>query len=142
MTILNYYLFTTIHWMPRQPIPIQLDSLTYKSSTAIALHDLRNDWVDNMYLLWGASYYLQKKFDSAYLMFQFINYAFSPKEKDGTLKTIGSGRDGNSAYSVSTKRKKTACHAVSFPSHPAAMMLSSGKSEIHWHKMIWQKRPA
>ncbi|HMX78653.1 MAG TPA: hypothetical protein PK841_10795, partial [Chitinophagaceae bacterium] len=86
---------------------IQLDSLTYKSSTAIALHDLRNDWVDNMYLLWGASYYLQKKFDSAYLMFQFINYAFSPKEKDGTLKTIGSGRDGNSAYSVSTKEKNS-----------------------------------
>jgi len=86
---------------------IQLDSLTYKSSTAIALHDLRNDWVDNMYLLWGASYYLQKKFDSAYLMFQFINYAFSPKEKDGTLKTIGSGRDGNSAYSISTKEKNS-----------------------------------
>lgn len=60
---------------------IQLDSVTYKSSTAIALHDLRNDWADNMYLLWGASYYLQKKFDSAYLMFQFINYAFAPKRK-------------------------------------------------------------
>lgn len=86
---------------------VQLDSLTYKSSTAVALHDLRNDWIDNMYLLWGASYYLQKKFDSAYLMFQFINYAFSPKEKDGTLKTIGSGRDGNSAYSISTKEKNS-----------------------------------
>lgn len=84
---------------------IQLDSLTYKSSTAVALHDLRNDWVDNMYLIWGASYYLQKKFDSAYLMFQFINYAFSPKEKDGTLKTIGSNRDGNAAYSIATKEK-------------------------------------
>lgn len=86
---------------------IQLDSLTYKSSTAIALHDLRNDWVDNMYLLWGASYYLQKKFDSAYLMFQFINYAFSPREKDGTIKVIGSGRDGNTAYSISTKEKNS-----------------------------------
>ncbi len=32
---------------------IQLDSITYKSSTGIALHDLRNDWVDNLYLLWG-----------------------------------------------------------------------------------------
>jgi len=85
---------------------IQLDSLTYKSSTAVALHDLRNDWVDNMYLIWGASYYLQKKFDSAYLMFQFINYAFSPKEKDGTLKTIGSSRDGNAAYSIATKEKR------------------------------------
>ena len=84
---------------------IQLDSITYKSSTAIALHDLRGDWVDNMYLLWGSSYYLQKKFDSAYLMFQFINYAFAPKEKDGYYKNIGSGMDGNTAYSISTKEK-------------------------------------
>ena len=84
---------------------IQLDSITFKSSTGIALHDLRNDWVDNLYLLWGASYYLQKKFDSAYLMFQFINYAFAPKEKDGYYITIGSNRDGTSANSISTKEK-------------------------------------
>ncbi|MDZ4796079.1 MAG: hypothetical protein SGI83_17495 [Bacteroidota bacterium] len=86
---------------------IQLDSITYKSSTGIALHDLRNDWADNLYLLWGASYYLQKKFDSAYLMFQFINYAFAQKEKDGYYLAIGSARDGNSAYSISTKEKKS-----------------------------------
>ena len=86
---------------------IQLDSLTYKASTGIALHDLRNDWVDNLYLIWGASYFLQKKFDSAYLMFQFINYAFAPKEKDGYFLAIGSARDGNSAYSISTKEKKS-----------------------------------
>jgi tetratricopeptide (TPR) repeat protein len=86
---------------------IQLDSIVYKASTGIALHDLRNDWIDNLYLLWGASYYLQKKFDSAYLMFQFINYAFAPKEKDGYYLTIGSSMDGNSAYSISTKEKKS-----------------------------------
>lgn len=86
---------------------IQLDSITYKASTGIALHDLRNDWVDNLYLLWGAAFYLQKKFDSAYLMFQFINYAFAPKEKDGYYLTIGSARDGNSAYSISTKEKRS-----------------------------------
>ncbi len=84
---------------------IQLDSITYKASSGIALHDLRNDWIDNLYLLWGASFYLQKKFDSAYLMFQFINYAFAPKEKDGYYLTIGSKMDGNSAYSISTKEK-------------------------------------
>jgi outer membrane protein assembly factor BamD (BamD/ComL family) len=101
LSFYNYSLETTAQ------DSVQLDSLTYKSSTAIALHDLRNDWVDNMYLLWGASYYLQKKFDSAYLMFQFINYAFSPREKDGTIKVIGSGRDGNTAYSISTKEKNS-----------------------------------
>jgi tetratricopeptide (TPR) repeat protein len=86
---------------------VQLDSVTYKSSTAIALHDLRNDWVDNMYMLWGKAYYLEKKFDSAYLMFQFINYAFAPKEKDGYYKAIGSSRDGNTAFSISTKEKNS-----------------------------------
>ncbi len=86
---------------------IQLDSIVYKSSSGIALHDLRNDWADNLYLIWGAAFYLQKKFDSAYLMFQFINYAFAPKEKDGYYSTIGSGRDGNSAISISTKEKKS-----------------------------------
>jgi hypothetical protein len=86
---------------------IQLDSLIYKSQTGIALHDLRNDWIDNLYLLWGAAYYLRKDFDSAYLMFQYINYAFAEKEKDGYYKTIGSSRDGNSAYSISTKEKNS-----------------------------------
>jgi TolA-binding protein len=86
---------------------IQLDSVTYKSSSGIALHDLRNDWADNLYLLWGISFHLQKKFDSAYLMFQYINYYFAPREKDGYYKTIGSNRDGNSAYSISTKEKNS-----------------------------------
>ncbi len=86
---------------------IQLDSVTYKSSSGIALHDLRNDWADNLYLLWGISFHLQKKFDSAYLMFQYINYYFAPREKDGYYKTIGSSRDGNSAYSISTKEKNS-----------------------------------
>jgi tetratricopeptide (TPR) repeat protein len=91
---------------------IQLDSIRYKASTGIALHDLRNDWIDNLYLLWGASYYLQKQFDSAYLMFQFINYAFAPKEKDGYHITIGSTRDGNTASSISTKEKKSLARRI------------------------------
>ncbi|NOT50815.1 MAG: hypothetical protein HOP10_06025 [Chitinophagaceae bacterium] len=99
LSFYNYSLDAT------QADSIQLDSISYKSSTAIALHDLRSDWADNMYLLWGASYFLQKKFDSAYLMFQFINYAFAPKEKDGYYVTIGSNRDGNKANSISTKEK-------------------------------------
>lgn len=84
---------------------IQLDSIVYKAETGIALHDLRGDWIDNLYLLWGASYYLQKKFDTAALMFQFINYAFAPKEKDGYYKTIGSSMDGNRAFSIATEEK-------------------------------------
>lgn len=81
----------------------ELDSVIYKSQTGLVMHDLRSDWADNMYLLWGAAYYFQKKFDSASLMFQFINYAFADKEKDGYYKYIGSRMDGNNALSISTK---------------------------------------
>ncbi|HEV8284311.1 MAG TPA: hypothetical protein VGQ09_08370 [Chitinophagaceae bacterium] len=86
---------------------VQLDSVIYKATSGIVLHDLRSNWADNMYLLWGAAYYLQKQFDSAYLTFQFINYAFAPKEKDGYYQYIGSGMDGNSALSISTKEKNS-----------------------------------
>ncbi|MFI5185334.1 MAG: tetratricopeptide repeat protein [Chitinophagales bacterium] len=84
---------------------VQLDSVIYKATSGIVLHDLRNDWADNLYLLWGAAHYLQKQFDSAYLTFQFINYAFAPKEKDGYYQYIGSNMDGNTALSISTKEK-------------------------------------
>lgn len=86
---------------------IQLDSVSYKSQTGIVLHDLRNDWADNLYLLWGTAYYLKKQFDSAYLMFQFINYAFAEKEKDGYYRAIGSARDGNNAFTISTREKNS-----------------------------------
>ncbi|MFN2437571.1 MAG: hypothetical protein ABR503_00120 [Chitinophagaceae bacterium] len=93
----NYSLITTTR------DSAELDSVIYKSKTAIVLHDLRNDWIDDMYLIWGASYYLQQQYDSAYQMFQFINYAFADKEKDGYYKYIGSNMDGNSALSIATK---------------------------------------
>ena len=91
---------------------IQLDSVIYKATSGIVLHDLRNDWADNLYLIWGAAHYLQKEFDSAYLTFQFINYAFAPKEKDGYYQYIGSGKDGNSAFSVSTNEKASLAKRV------------------------------
>jgi hypothetical protein len=91
---------------------IQLDSIAYKAQTGIVLHDLRNDWVDNLYILWGASYYFKQQFDSAYLMFQFINWAFAEKEKDGYYRTIGSARDGNNAINISTKEKSSLTRKV------------------------------
>lgn len=84
----------------------ELDSVIYKAQTGIVMHDLRNDWIDNMYMLWGAAWFLEKKFDSAALMFQFINYSFAEKEKDGYYKYIGSRMDGNNALSISTKEDR------------------------------------
>ncbi len=107
---------------------LQLDSVIYKSKTGIVLHDLRNDWIDDLYLLWGAAYFLQQEYDSAYQMFQFINWAFADKEKDGYYKYIGSRMDGNQAVSIATKENN------SFPKS----MISDPPSRNN--ALIWQIR--
>jgi tetratricopeptide (TPR) repeat protein len=85
---------------------IELDSVIYKANAGILLHDLRNSWVDNLYMLMGEAYYFRNVPDSAYFTFQYLNYAFSPKEKDGYDKPIGSNAnadEGGSVFSISTK---------------------------------------
>lgn len=87
----------------------ELDSVILKCNNGILLHDLRNDWVDDLYLLMGKSYFYQKKFDSAYDVFQYINYNFQPRDKDeaGMEKSIGSNlNNSGNVYTVSSKRKK------------------------------------
>ena len=61
---------------------VDLDSVIYKSTAGILLHDLRTDWVDNMYLLIGKAYFYKKAYDSATLTFQFINYNLFPRKKN------------------------------------------------------------
>jgi tetratricopeptide (TPR) repeat protein len=94
----------------------ELDSVIHKANNGILLHDLRNDWVDDLYLLMGQAYFYQKKFDSAYDVFQYINYTFQPRTKDeqGLEKSIGSNLNtqGN-IYTISTKES-------GISSHPAA----------------------
>ena len=85
---------------------LELDSVIYRANAGILLHDLRNSWVDNMYMILGKAYFFKNELDSAYLTFQYINYAFSPKEKDGYDKPIGSNAAGGNAFSISTKEKK------------------------------------
>jgi outer membrane protein assembly factor BamD (BamD/ComL family) len=87
---------------------IELDSVIYKATAGILLHDLRNDWVDNMYLLIGRAYLLRNELDSANLTFQYLNFAFSPLEKDGYRKAVGTNDfDGkNKALSISTREKR------------------------------------
>ena len=91
----------------------ELDSVIHKANNGILLHDLRNDWVDDLYLLMGQAYFYQKKFDSAYDVFQYINYTFQPRTKDeqGLEKTIGSNLNttGN-IYTISTKESGISAH--------------------------------
>src|ERR1700743_408212 len=57
----------------------ELDSIIYKSTMGILIHDTRNDWIDNLYLLIGRTYYLKKDFDSAFITFQFVNWGLGPQ---------------------------------------------------------------
>ena len=82
-----------------------LDSVIYKSTAGILLHDLRNSWIDNLYLLIGRAYYLRNTLDSAHITFQYVNYAFAPKEDDGYDKVIGSNSN-EGASTISTKEKR------------------------------------
>ncbi len=85
-----------------------LDSVIYKSTAGILLHDLRSEWVDNFYLLIGKSYLLKKDFDSAALTFQFINYNLFPRKKkdDDYNKIVGSNETGSGVGSVSIADKE------------------------------------
>ncbi len=88
----------------------ELDSVIYKSTAGILLHDLRSEWVDNFYMLIGKSYFLKKDFDSAALTFQFINYNLFPRTKkdDGYNKIVGSneGMAGAGSVSIADKEKR------------------------------------
>jgi hypothetical protein len=86
-----------------------LDSVIIKTNNGVLLHDLRNDWVDDLYFLMGQSYYYQQKFDSAYDVFQYINYNFQPRDKDeiGYEKSIGSNLNNNgNIFTISSKENK------------------------------------
>jgi len=93
----------------------EIDSIIYKCTAGILIHDTRNDWIDNLYLLIGKAYYLKKDFDSAYITLQFLNYAFAPKESDGYDKPIGSNanaEEGGNANIVSTVEKRNVLQKI------------------------------
>lgn len=87
---------------------VELDSVIYKATGGILLHDLRSDWVDNMYLLIGKSYYYRKLFDSAALTFQFINYNLFPRKKnDDDDRIVGSNNTATSTkLSIADREKR------------------------------------
>ena len=84
-----------------------LDSIIWKCTSGILLHDLRNDWIDDLYLIMGKSYMLRQDHDSARMIFSYINYAYGPKGDDGYDKVIGSNQgNNNNPLSVSTPERK------------------------------------
>jgi len=82
---------------------VELDSVIYTSTAGILLHDLRNDWIDNMYMLIGKAYYFRKDFDSALMTFQFINYNLFPRKRknDDDDRIVGTN-----SVSIANKEKR------------------------------------
>ena len=90
-----------------------IDSVIYKCNAGILLHDLRNNWVDDLYFTMGKAYYLRKNFDSAEHVFLYVNYAFAKKD-DGYDIPIGSNESGT-IFTVSTKEKTGLASKLSMP---------------------------
>lgn len=81
----------------------ELDSVIYKVNAGIFLHDLRSNWMDNLYLAMGQAYFFRNTLDSAFMTFQYMNYAFHPKDADGYDRVIASNSTENgNALKVST----------------------------------------
>lgn len=85
----------------------ELDSVIYKVNAGIFLHDLRNNWIDNLYLQLGQAYYFRNTLDSAYLTFQYMNFAFAPKDEQGyDLYIASNSNEGGNNMKVSTLEKR------------------------------------
>lgn len=100
--------------LPFYPFPLtstssqkqELDSVIYKCTAGILLHDLRNDWVDNLYLLIGKAYYYRQDFDSAAMTLQFINYNLFPRKKGEDDNRVVGGNESASGSNISIANKE------------------------------------
>ncbi|OIQ92888.1 hypothetical protein GALL_251830 [mine drainage metagenome] len=105
-----------------------LDSVIYKCNAGILLHDLRNDWVDDLYMLLGKAFLLRKNFDSAEQVFQYINYVYAPKD-DGYDILLGSNTSNtNGVFTIATKEQKDLIHKI------------TNKPPARNESFIWQAR--
>ncbi len=82
------------------------DSVAYICTSGILLHDLRSDWTDKMYLLYGRTFLYKNQVDTALQNFQYVNYAFAPKSQGYDIP-IGSNVSKNKGqFSISTNESK------------------------------------
>ena len=91
----------------------QIDTVILNVPAGLLLHDLRSDWVDQFYLLLGKAYLHRKNFDSAAVVFQYINYAFANKD-DGYDIPIGSNTSNTKGiFTISTNEKRNIWKKIS-----------------------------
>ncbi|MCW3092532.1 MAG: hypothetical protein JWP81_3601 [Ferruginibacter sp.] len=109
--LLSYYPFTLENTAAQKS---ELDSVIFKATAGILLHDLRNDWVDNMYMMMGKAFFFRKDFDSAAATFQFINYNLFPRKKhEEDNRIVGtSDASSDSRLSIANKEKQNILQKV------------------------------
>ena len=94
----------------------QIDSVIYKCTAGILLHDLRSNWVDKLYLLMGKAYLFRKDFDSASNVFQYINYAFAPKDNGYDIPIGSNASNTNGVFTIATHENRNLWKKItSFP---------------------------
>ncbi len=103
--LLSFYPYTLDYTATQKT---ELDSVIYTCTAGILIHDLRNDWIDNMYLLIGKAYFFRKEFDSAAMTFQFINYNLFPRKKnEDDERVVGTNSSASgSNISIANKEKR------------------------------------
>src|SRR6185312_13339922 len=105
--LLSYYSYSLDNTAAQKT---ELDSVIYKATAGILLHDLRSDWVDDLYLLIGKAYYFNKEFYSASMTFQFINFNLYPGKKkniDDKMIVGSNENDGKNFLSISSKEDRS-----------------------------------
>ncbi|TAF50305.1 MAG: hypothetical protein EAZ62_07965 [Sphingobacteriia bacterium] len=110
------------HLLPFYPYSLsaistgEMDTIIYKCTAGILLHDLRSDWVDQFYLLMAKAYLHKRAFDSASYVLQYLNYAFAPKD-DGYDLFVGSNSNApGGQFTVSSPEKRSVWKKATAPS--------------------------
>jgi len=83
-----------------------LDSVIFRASVGIQVHDPRGKWIDDLYLLFGEACYYEQKFTEAERAFQFINLRDAPAVKGEYTPVIGSLAEGSTQISIASPEKK------------------------------------
>ena len=79
-----------------------IDSIIYRCNANIVLHDLRNNWIDDAYLLMAKAYLYHRNFDTAGSILQFINYSFDEKENGADLPIGSNIRNTKGKFSIAS----------------------------------------
>jgi len=83
-----------------------LDTAIEKANGSLVLHDIRNQWNDEVYLILGKAFYYKEMWDSAALHFQYLNYAFAPKDEGYDIPIGSNISNKEQEFSIASRKQK------------------------------------